>query len=63
MSTETHDKAVAEKSEKRTGTGATASPTDHALPENSQDNLDAKLDRASEESFPGSDPVSVKITK
>lgn len=36
---------------------------DHKLPENSKENLDAKLDHAIEETFPTSDPVSVKITK
>ena len=49
--------------ERRTGTGATAGSEDHKLPENSNDNLDAKLDNAVDETFPGSDPVSVKITK
>ena len=37
--------------------------TDKHLAENSQDRLHDKLDAALEESFPGSDPVSVKITK
>ena len=37
--------------------------TDKALPENSQQNLNKKLDRAVEETFPSSDPVSVSITK
>ena len=36
---------------------------DCELPENSQENLDAKLDHAIEETFPTSDPVSVVITK
>ena len=36
---------------------------DEKLPENSKKNLDEKLDHAIEESFPTSDPVSVKITK
>ncbi len=36
---------------------------DEKLPENSKANLDKKLDHAIEESFPTSDPVSVKITK
>ncbi|TDR87143.1 hypothetical protein [Enterovirga rhinocerotis] len=52
-----------DKSQKRTGAGATAQPTDKKLPENSKENLDKRLDQAAEESFPGSDPVSVKITK
>jgi hypothetical protein len=48
---------------KRTGFGETASPNDDKLPENSKKNLDKKLDEAVEETFPASDPVSVKITK
>ena len=48
---------------KRTGFGETASPKDNKLPENSKKNLDKKLDHALEETFPTSDPVSVKITK
>jgi hypothetical protein len=36
---------------------------DKKLPENSKKNLDEKLDNAVEETFPASDPVSVKITK
>jgi ElaB/YqjD/DUF883 family membrane-anchored ribosome-binding protein len=49
-------------------TGKTASqsgpcPPDCDLPENAQENLDAKLDHAIEETFPTSDPVSVNITK
>jgi hypothetical protein len=35
----------------------------HQLEENSARNLDEKLDSASEESFPASDPVSVRITR
>lgn len=38
-------------------------PPDSKLPENTQENLDAKLDHAIEETFPTSDPVSVTITK
>ena len=38
-------------------------PKDNALPENSKENLDRKLDHAIEETFPTSDPVSVTITK
>jgi hypothetical protein len=38
-------------------------PEDKHLPENSQENLNRKLDEAVEETFPTSDPVSVKITK
>ncbi len=36
---------------------------DNGLAENSQQNLDARLDHAIEETFPTSDPVSVTITK
>ena len=36
---------------------------DEKLPENSKKNLDKKLDHALEETFPTSDPISVKITK
>ena len=36
---------------------------DAALPGNHPDRLDDKLDAALEETFPGSDPVSVRITK
>lgn len=64
IETTTHGPAAdAGKASKQTGIGSTANPGDHALPENSKENLDEKLDNASEESFPGSDPVSVKITK
>src|SRR3954462_13399307 len=38
-------------------------PPDNELPENSKENLDARLDHAIEETFPTSDPVSVTITK
>src|SRR5215204_1232397 len=38
-------------------------PPDNKLPENSQENLDARLDHTIEETFPTSDPVSVTITK
>ena len=37
-------------------------PKDNALPENSKENLDRKLDHAIEETFPTSDPVSISIT-
>ena len=47
----------------RSGVGETASPKDKKLPENSKENLDRKLDQGVEETFPASDPVSVKITK
>lgn len=36
---------------------------DEQLPGNSKAELDKRLDEAVEESFPASDPVSVKITK
>lgn len=36
---------------------------DEKLPENSKTSLDEKLDEGVEETFPASDPVSVKITK
>jgi hypothetical protein len=49
--------------EKRSGFGETANPKDKKLDENSQKSLDKKLDHALEETFPTSDPVSVKITK
>ncbi|WP_175493976.1 hypothetical protein [Microvirga guangxiensis] len=39
------------------------SARDNELPENSQENLDARLDHAIDETFPTSDPVSVVITK
>ncbi len=39
------------------------SSLDHSLPENSKENLEARLDHAIEETFPTSDPVSVSITK
>jgi hypothetical protein len=38
-------------------------PSDNDLAENSQENLDVRLDHAIEETFPTSDPVSVTITK
>ena len=45
------------------GFGSKGSGSDESLPENSKKNLDEKLDNAVDETFPGSDPVSVKITK
>jgi ElaB/YqjD/DUF883 family membrane-anchored ribosome-binding protein len=44
------------------GKSAEGSP-DNKLAENSQENLDSRLDHAIEETFPTSDPVSVTITK
>ena len=43
--------------------GGTTAEQDRKLPENSKENLDKKLDHAIEETFPTSDPISVKITK
>lgn len=40
-----------------------AKPGDKHHPENKQANLNERLDEALEETFPSSDPVSVKITK
>lgn len=40
-----------------------AKPTDDQRPENDQARLNERLDDAVEETFPASDPVSVKITK
>ena len=40
-----------------------ASPDDKARPENHQSKLSERLDEGLEETFPSSDPVSVKITK
>jgi hypothetical protein len=40
-----------------------AGKDDDKLPENSKNSLDEKLDEGVEETFPASDPVSVKITK
>jgi ElaB/YqjD/DUF883 family membrane-anchored ribosome-binding protein len=40
----------------------TEGPPDNKLPENSQENLNARLDHGIEETFPTSDPVSVHIT-
>jgi hypothetical protein len=40
-----------------------AGQKDDKLPENSKTSLDEKLDEGVEETFPASDPVSVKITK
>ena len=40
-----------------------AKPGDNAHPDNKQEKLNERLDDALEETFPSSDPVSVKITK
>jgi MoxR-like ATPase len=42
---------------------APADERDADLPENSKENLDRKLDHAIDETFPTSDPVSVKTTR
>ena len=42
---------------------AKAKVSDKDLPENDQKSLDERLDDGLEETFPTSDPVSVKITK
>ncbi len=47
----------------RAGAKASMDKADHTLVENSDENLDGKLDQALEETFPTSDPISVKITK
>ena len=63
MSNETKTSEDRDAATKETGFGTTAGPEDGRLPENSKENLDEKLDNAVDETFPGSDPVSVKITK
>lgn len=63
MATNDNEPASGDATTKKTGSGATASPGDAKLPENSKESLDEKLDAGVEETFPGSDPVSVKITK
>jgi hypothetical protein len=45
------------------GFGPKGTTSDKHLPENSHENLDEKLDNAVDETFPGSDPISLKITK
>ena len=42
---------------------ALKAPSDATLPGNHPDRLEEKLDEALEETFPGSDPVSVRITR
>lgn len=65
MAMETREKPAEQDQEtqKHTGFGETARPGDRKLPENSKEALDRRLDEASEESFPSSDPVSVQITR
>ncbi|WP_336488795.1 DUF3618 domain-containing protein [Methylobacterium nigriterrae] len=59
--------AVTRAMERRRLARSSAAPvrtgSDADLPENHQVRLHDKLDAALEESFPGSDPVSVRITK
>ncbi|MHB2211086.1 hypothetical protein [Methylobacterium sp. CM6257] len=40
-----------------------AKPGDAKHPDNKQEKLSERLDEALEETFPSSDPVSVKVTK
>ncbi|HMO28882.1 hypothetical protein [Enterovirga sp.] len=65
MTMDTKEKPAEQEQEtrKHTGFGETASPGDRKLPENSKEALDKRLDEASEESFPSSDPISVQITR
>ncbi|MCJ2059790.1 hypothetical protein MKL09_25070 [Methylobacterium sp. J-048] len=44
-------------------TGSPAASADRDLAANRPDRMEERLDEALEESFPGSDPVSVRITK
>ncbi|KST58965.1 hypothetical protein AO398_19755 [Methylobacterium sp. GXS13] len=46
-----------------TAIAAGSSAADRGLAANQPDRMEARLDEALEESFPGSDPVSVRITK
>jgi hypothetical protein len=57
--------AMAEDSKRPEGGGfhQDGAKKDEHLEENSKKSLDRKLDHALEETFPTSDPVSVKITK
>ncbi len=52
-----------EKVHNQDKSAGTKQPKDDRLPENSKEALDEKLDEGVEETFPASDPVSVKITK
>lgn len=63
MSTDTKETKVTKEDVTASGFGGKVSAGDKDLPENSKENLDDKLDNAVDETFPGSDPVSVKITK
>lgn len=59
----TEDLKVKKSDVSASGFGEKSMPGDKKLPANSKQNLDEKLDNAIDETFPGSDPVSVKITK
>jgi hypothetical protein len=61
MTDQTGHSAAPDKQKTPEGKGA-MTDTDE-LPENSKESLDRKLDEGIEETFPASDPVSVKITK
>ncbi len=63
MSTDTKETTVTKEDVTVSGFGGKVSADDKNLPENSKKNLDEALDNAVDETFPGSDPVSVKITK
>jgi len=52
-----------EKNHDKDKSAGKTKPADDKLPENSKKSLDEKLDEGVEETFPASDPVSVKITK
>jgi len=43
--------------------GQAPRPDDRKNPENAKEKIDERLDDALEETFPSSDPVSVKVTK
>jgi hypothetical protein len=62
---DTPEETAMEQGKKQEGGGFRQDGTkkDERLPENSKKNLDKKLDHALKETFPTSDPVSVKITK
>ena len=45
------------------GTAAGADTKGQKVPENEKERIDERLDEGVEETFPASDPVSVKITK
>jgi hypothetical protein len=51
------------KNETKPGFQQGSAKPDKANPANKQEKMDERLDDALEETFPSSDPVSVKITK